>query len=66
MSRRGRIYFETPEGEQHLLGEKMFNLKEDRGTIMEVLLDEFWEPRLNAASCRPVIDIDVENFSNPM
>jgi len=56
--RTGKLFYEDPEGERHLLGKREFPGKVDRGHIMETLLQEFWEPRLDSASCRPVVDID--------
>lgn len=53
----GRLLYEDEEGERHKLGEMEFPDGTDRGKIMQALLDELWDPRLDSASCRPVVDI---------
>lgn len=54
----GKLFYEDEDGERHLLGERKFPLTDKRGDIMQGLLEEFWDSRLDSASCRPVVQID--------
>jgi hypothetical protein len=58
MKKTGKLYYDDPEGERHILGTMEFELKAKRGKIMQTLLEAFWEPRLDSASCRPVVEIN--------
>jgi hypothetical protein len=54
---KARLLAQDEKGGRALLGEKEFLDTEKRDVIMEVLIQEFWDPRLDSASCRPVVDI---------
>lgn len=57
---KAKLLFETEKGERTLLGTKEFRHNERRDVIIEVLIEEFWDRRLDAASCRPVVEIPDE------
>jgi len=57
-----KIFYETEEGERHLLGKKEFLAGGEEAKIHINLIDSFWDVRLTAASCIPVIILeDIED-----
>jgi hypothetical protein len=55
-----RLYYWDEEGERHLLGEGVLRA-DTKGDAKRMAMDEWWDPRLDAAGCSA--DVEAEEAS---